>query len=130
MTSNIDRINRVANVLVDKCITVYNKPKLKTEDSVLLVESGICTGIFVYYGARGNVTVNIEVEELRTEIRYPRHSHREIISEGRNTVYSLPLDKLENAGANAYHGRGWLNFDAPSSEFLAGSTTMYFRPRG
>lgn len=130
MTSNIEKISSIASMLIGKHVTVHNKPRLKTEDSVLLVESGICTGVYVFYGARGNMIVNFAVDELKAEIRYPRNGRVETVWEGRNTDYEFPLDKLTRAMGNSYHGRAIVMFDAPSSDFLVGSTWMSFKPRG
>ncbi|AHB42423.1 hypothetical protein RAAC3_TM7C00001G0577 [Candidatus Saccharibacteria bacterium RAAC3_TM7_1] len=129
MTSNIEKISNIANTLIGKHVTVHNKPHLGLKDSVLLVESGICTEVIAYFNERGNTIVNFAVDELKTELRYPRGGHVEVIREGWNTDYQFPLDKLTRATANSYPGRAIVMFDAPSSDYLAGSTWMYFRTR-
>ena len=130
MTSNIEKISNIASMLVGKHVTVHNKPQLGHKDSVLLVESGICTDVIAYFNACGTTTMNLVVDELKTEIRYPRGGHVEVIREGWNTDFQFPLDKLTRATCNSYHGRAIVMFDAPSSEYLAGSTWMNFKPRG
>lgn len=130
MTSNIEKISTIASTLIGKHVTVHDKPRFGHKDSILLVESGICTEVIAYFGAHGNTIVNFTVDELKAEIRYPRGGHTEMLWEGRNTDYQFPLDKLTRATCNTYHGRAIIMFDAPFSDFVAGSTWMYFRPRG
>lgn len=130
MTSNIEKISNIASILIGKHVTVQDRPQIGFTDNVRLVENGICTEVIAYFSERGNTIVNFAVDELRTEIRYPRGGHVEVVREGWNTDYQFPLDKLTRATANIHNGRAIVMFDAPSSDFLAGSTWMYFRPRG
>ncbi|HEX8389923.1 MAG TPA: hypothetical protein VF597_00695 [Candidatus Saccharimonadales bacterium] len=130
MTSNIEKISNIASILIGKHVTVQDRPQIGFKDNIHLVEAGICTEVIAYFNERGNTIVNFAVDELKTEIRYPRGGHVDVVREGWNTDYQFPLDKLTRATANSYHGRAIVMFDAPSSDFLAGSTWMYFRPRG
>lgn len=129
MTSNIEKISNIASMLIGKHVTVHDKPQLGRKDSILLVESGICTEVIAYFNEHGNTVIDFAVGELKTELRYPRGGHVEVVREGWNTDYQFPLDKLIHATCNSYHGRAIVMFDAPSSEYLAGSTWMYFKPR-
>jgi hypothetical protein len=127
MTSNTTRITEITELvglLVGRYVTVRNQPA-RSIGNPRIVESGTCTAVLIsYFSESREFSVHIAVEELKTEIHYPRGGYVETVSEGRHTEYIFPLEKLLFIEPGF---RGvTMRFEAPSADYLTGSTQLLF----